>query len=47
MVDFSQRLKQLRLDKHLTQAQVAGRVGWSSCAWTSTSPRPRWRPGWG
>ena len=22
MVDFSQRLKQLRLDKHLTQAQV-------------------------
>ena len=27
MVDFSQRLKQLRLDKHLTQAQVAGRVG--------------------
>lgn len=27
MVDFSQRLKQLRLDKHLTQAQVAARVG--------------------
>ena len=27
MVDFSQRLKQLRLDKHLTQAQVAKRVG--------------------
>lgn len=27
MVDFSQRLKQLRLDKHLTQAQVAERVG--------------------
>ena len=27
MIDFSQRLKQLRLDKHLTQAQVAGRVG--------------------
>ncbi len=27
MVDFSQRLKQLRLDKHLTQAQVADRIG--------------------
>lgn len=27
MVDFSQRLKQLRIDKHLTQAQVAERVG--------------------
>lgn len=27
MVDFSQRLKQLRLDKHLTQARVAERVG--------------------
>ena len=27
MVDFSQRLKQLRNDKHLTQAQVAERVG--------------------
>ena len=27
MVDFSQRLKQLRLDKHLTQSQVAGGVG--------------------
>ena len=27
MVDFSQRLKQLRQDKHLTQAQVAARVG--------------------
>ncbi len=27
MVDFSQRLKQLRLDKHLTQAQVANRIG--------------------
>lgn len=27
MVDFSQRLKQLRLDKHLTQAQVAERIG--------------------
>lgn len=27
MVDFSQRLRQLRNDKHLTQAQVAKRVG--------------------
>lgn len=27
MVEFSQRLKQLRIDKHLTQAQVAQRVG--------------------
>lgn len=27
MVDFSQRLKQLRQDKHLTQAQVAARIG--------------------
>lgn len=27
MVDFSQRLKKLRTDKHLTQAQVAKRVG--------------------
>ena len=27
MVDFSQRLKQLRKDKHLTQAQVAQRIG--------------------
>ena len=27
MDDFSQRLKKLRTDKHLTQAQVAKRVG--------------------
>ena len=27
MVEFSQRLKQLRKDKHLTQAQVAKRIG--------------------
>ena len=27
MVDFSLRLRQLRLDKHLTQAQVADRIG--------------------
>lgn len=27
MVEFSQRLKHLRTDKHLTQAQVASRVG--------------------
>ena len=27
MVDFSQRLRKLRTDKHLTQAQVAKRVG--------------------
>lgn len=27
MVDFSQRLKQLRKDKRLTQAQVAQRIG--------------------
>lgn len=27
MVDFSQRLKQLRRDKHLTQVQVAKRIG--------------------
>ena len=27
MVDFSQKLKQLRKDKHLTQAQVAERIG--------------------
>lgn len=27
MVDFSVRLKQLRKDKHLTQAQVAKRIG--------------------
>lgn len=27
MVDFSQRLRQLRKSKHLTQAQVAKRVG--------------------
>ena len=27
MVDFSQRLKQIRRDKHLTQAQVAARIG--------------------
>ena len=27
MVDFSQRLKQLRKNKHLTQAQVAQRIG--------------------
>lgn len=27
MVDFSQRLKQLRKDKHLTQAQLARRIG--------------------
>lgn len=30
MIDFSQRLKQLRLDKHLTQAQVASRIGVTS-----------------
>ena len=30
MVDFSQRLRQLRTDKHLTQAQVAKRVGVTS-----------------
>ena len=28
MVEFSQRLKQLRKDKHLTQAQVAKRIGY-------------------
>lgn len=27
MVDFSQKLKQLRKDKHLTQAQVAAQIG--------------------
>lgn len=27
MVEFSQRLKRLRQDKHLTQAQVADRIG--------------------
>lgn len=27
MVDFSLRLRQLRKDKHMTQAQVAGRIG--------------------
>lgn len=27
MVDFSQRLKQLRKDKHMTQAQVGERIG--------------------
>lgn len=27
MVEFSQRLKQLRKEKHLTQAQVAERIG--------------------
>lgn len=27
MVDFSQRLKQLRQDKHMTQAQVADKIG--------------------
>ena len=27
MVDFSQRFKQLRQNKHLTQAQVARRIG--------------------
>ncbi len=27
MVDFSQRLKQLRNDKHWTQAQVARKIG--------------------
>ena len=27
MVDFSHRLKQLRRDKHLTQVQVAERIG--------------------
>ena len=27
MLDFSQRLKQLRRDRHLTQAQVAKRIG--------------------
>ena len=27
MVEFSQRLKQLRSDKHMTQAQVANRIG--------------------
>ena len=27
MVDFSQRLKQLRVDRRMTQAQVARRVG--------------------
>lgn len=27
MVEFSQRLKQLRSNKHLTQAQVAQRIG--------------------
>ena len=27
MVDFSQRLKMLRKDKHLTQSQVAQRIG--------------------
>lgn len=27
MVDFSQRLRQLRQAKHLTQAQVAARIG--------------------
>lgn len=30
MVDFSQRLKQLRKDKYLTQAQVADRIGVTS-----------------
>ena len=27
MVEFSQRLKQLRSDKHMTQEQVANRIG--------------------
>ena len=27
MVDFSQRIKQLRKDKHMTQAQVAASIG--------------------
>ena len=27
MVDFSQRINQLRKDKHMTQAQVAARIG--------------------
>lgn len=27
MVDFSQRLRRLRQEKHLTQAQVAARIG--------------------
>ena len=27
MVDFSVRLRQLRKDKHMTQAQVASRIG--------------------
>ena len=30
MVEFSQRLRQLRTNKHLTQAQVAKRVGVTS-----------------
>lgn len=30
MVDFSVRLKQLRMDKHMTQSQVARRVGVTS-----------------
>ena len=27
MVDFSHRINQLRKDKHMTQAQVAARIG--------------------
>lgn len=27
MVDFSQRLKKVRMDRHLTQAQVARKIG--------------------
>ena len=30
MVDFSQRLRELRKEKHLTQAQVAARIGVTS-----------------
>ena len=30
MVDFSQKLKQLRKDKHMTQAQVAARISVTS-----------------
>ena len=27
MVDFSQRLKRVRIDRHMTQAQVAKKIG--------------------
>lgn len=44
MVDFSQRLKQLRKDKHLMQTQLARRIGVTASMVSSYETDIRLRP---